>query len=107
MRIAIVASVLGFGGVEQHILNLAIGLRRLGHEAQVVGLTNAGGFDSLRDWADPEHRIPVTWLDGQGEEGLRRALGAMRPDVLSAQLPFPGLPLEGVETPIVWTAHGR
>ena len=107
MRVAIVGSVLGFGGVEQHMLNLAIGLRRIGHEPYVIGLVNAGGFDLLREWADPERRIPVTWLDGEGDDGLRRALEVLRPDMLSAQLPFPGLPLEGVSIPMVWTAHGR
>ena len=107
MRVTILQSVVAFGGFEQHMINLAIGLRRLGHEAEIMGLVNAGGFDQLLEYADAglEIHYAENWpADTVPAWDLLSDLDA---DVVNLQMPVPQLALEMCRVPVVATTHSQ
>jgi len=109
VKIVLLGGVMSFGGVEQHMLTLALALRRLGHDAQIMGLCNAGGFDQIRGWTDPEGQVPVHWAEGWplNAAGARQMLLDLAPDVVNVQLPVsPAAIPEPADFAVVGTAHG-
>ncbi|HUW11417.1 MAG TPA: glycosyltransferase family 4 protein, partial [Anaerolineae bacterium] len=109
MKIILLGGVLSFGGVEQHMLTLAQALQRLGHDAQIMGLCNAGGFEQLRGWTDPKAQVPVHWAEEWplNSAGARQMLLDLAPDIVNVQLPVsPAAIPEPAEFAVVGTAHG-
>ena len=114
MNIALVQQVVGFGGIEQHVLTLAGALRKLGHEAHIIGLVDIDGFDTLRKWADPRKQIPVHWPGGwpptpgapPGPLPVHELLAEIDPDVINVQLPVHLATVVPAGKPIVGTVHG-
>ena len=107
MRIVLLQSVVALGGYEQHMLNLATGLQRLGHEVHIMGLINAGGFSLLREAAAPD--IPVDFPQGWPHDPQHawKMLDDLKPDVVNAQLPVSQLALERNRAPVVGTVHSE
>jgi len=127
MRIVLLQAVVALGGFEQHTLNLATGLQRLGHEVHIMGLINAGGFDLLRDgmhkaMATPEYQqscferyqlrhhnischFPAQWP--QDPRAAWQMLADLEPDIVNVQLPVPQLALEQNRAPVVGTIHSE
>ncbi len=105
MRIALVGSVIALGGIEQHMLNLALGLQRAGHEARIFGLVNAGGFEFLQEWSDPDHVLETEFAGANGI-GLVEAIEAYAPDIVNVELPMAPEELVGCGRPMVGTLHG-
>lgn len=85
MRVLFLVRSLDVGGAERQLVNLALGLRRRGHDVSVAVLYGGGAFEGeLRSGAISIHDLckrgrwdiaPVLWR-------LARLVGAERPDVL-------------------------
>jgi glycosyltransferase involved in cell wall biosynthesis len=94
VKIAFVARSLGVGGAERQLVELARGLRELGHAVSVKLFYGDGQFE-------PELRaagVPVHVLGKQGRWDVTRflarlagALRAERPDIVHSYLPVPNL----------------
>jgi len=109
MRVVLLQSVMALGGVEQHMLTLGRALRKLGHEAYVVGLIDAGGFAQLNEWSNADGLVPAHIWGGWPENPARTRmlLEQLEPDVVNVQLPMPPLLADWRVAPVVGTAHGE
>lgn len=104
------------GGAQIHVRDLAARLRELGHEAAIFA--GAGGIlaEQLETLGVPFYEIPGLSRDSHGGSdlralsGLRRALRAFGPDLVSAHSSKAGilarLAARSLGLPVLFTAHG-
>lgn len=94
MKIAFLTRSLAFGGAERQLVNLAIGLKQIGHEVTVIAMYGGGELsDDLRSGGVVLRTLSKSsrWDLFGFIARLARTIRTERPDILHGYLPVPNM----------------